>query len=117
MAQGLVRYEAACKALAKAKSADEVKLIRNKADAMRAAARIAKNKHPRRKGERSFMPESKTKVIAPLVHLNGTSKQELIEQRANAIDALTEAGRQLAFAGPNGRDYYPEPGLMQEQVR
>lgn len=42
--KGLVRYEAACLALAKAKATDEVKLIRDKADAMRAAARIAKNK-------------------------------------------------------------------------
>lgn len=41
---GLVRYEAACKALAAAKNTDEIKLIRNAADAMRAAARIAKNK-------------------------------------------------------------------------
>lgn len=41
---GLVRYEAACRALAKAKATDEVKLIRDKADAMRAAAHIAKNK-------------------------------------------------------------------------
>lgn len=44
MAKELVRYEAACRAVAEAKSTDEVKLIRDKADAMRAAARIAKNK-------------------------------------------------------------------------
>lgn len=41
---GLVRYESACRALAAAKDADEVQHIRNAADAMRAAARIAKNK-------------------------------------------------------------------------
>jgi hypothetical protein len=42
--KGLVRYNAACKALAAAVATDEVKLIRDKADAMRAAARVAKNK-------------------------------------------------------------------------
>jgi phage N-6-adenine-methyltransferase len=41
---GLVRYEAACKAIAEAKSVDEVKGIRDVSEAMRAAARIAKNK-------------------------------------------------------------------------
>lgn len=41
---GLIRYEAACLALSKAVATDEVKLIRDKADAMRAAAKIANNK-------------------------------------------------------------------------
>lgn len=40
----LVRYDAACHALAEAKASDEVMLIRDKADAMRAAAKIANNK-------------------------------------------------------------------------
>ena len=44
MAAELILYESACRALAKAVATDEVKLIRDKADAMRAAARIAKNK-------------------------------------------------------------------------
>lgn len=41
---GLARYEAACRAIAEAKSVDEVKAIRDTAEAMRAAAHIAKNK-------------------------------------------------------------------------
>lgn len=40
----LVHYEAACLALAKARSVDEVKLIRDSHDAMRAAAHIANNR-------------------------------------------------------------------------
>jgi hypothetical protein len=40
----LARYEAACRAVAKAKSIDEVRDIHGQADAMRAYARQAKNK-------------------------------------------------------------------------
>jgi N6-adenosine-specific RNA methylase IME4 len=40
----LVRYDAACKAIAEAKSIDEVKDVRDKAEAVRAYARQAKNK-------------------------------------------------------------------------
>jgi N6-adenosine-specific RNA methylase IME4 len=40
----LTRYDAACRAIAKAKSVDEVTGIRNKAEAMRAYARQAKNR-------------------------------------------------------------------------
>ena len=42
------------------------------------------------------------------IHLNGTSKERLLEQWSNAYDALRVALEKLAEAGPNGRDYYPQ---------
>jgi hypothetical protein len=45
-------------------------------------------------------------MILPTIHLNGTSRESLLEGYQEAIDALVEAGRKVAAAGPNGRDYY-----------
>ncbi len=44
MTGSLIRYDAACRALADAKSVDEVKEIHDKAEGLRAYARQAKNK-------------------------------------------------------------------------
>ena len=44
MTGGLVRYDAACRAIAAAKSVDEAVKIRDQAEAMRAYAKIAKNR-------------------------------------------------------------------------
>ena len=45
-------------------------------------------------------------MIYPTVHLNGTSAESLIEGYMEAAHALHEAGRKMAAAYPNGRDYY-----------
>lgn len=45
-------------------------------------------------------------LIKPTIHLNGTSREQLLEGYCDAIDALHAAGRKLAAAYPNGRDYY-----------
>jgi hypothetical protein len=42
----------------------------------------------------------------PTIHLNGTSKKELLEGIDSAYDAINTAITALAAAGPNGRDYY-----------
>jgi hypothetical protein len=48
------------------------------------------------------------RLAIPTVHLNGTSRDDLVEQIALAIHALHEAGRALAGTCPNGRDYYTQ---------
>lgn len=44
----------------------------------------------------------------PTVHLNGTSKKELIEQYDKAIYDLNQAIQSLMAAAPHRRDYYPQ---------
>lgn len=51
-------------------------------------------------------------IIAPIIHLNGTSKERLLHYRDAAYIALENAAQALLECGPNGRDYYPKPGLM-----
>ncbi len=49
--------------------------------------------------------------MKPIVHLNGTSKNELLQQYLDAGHALQAALAAMHGAYPNGRDYYPsEPG-------
>jgi hypothetical protein len=47
-------------------------------------------------------------MIHPTIHLNGTSRNELLEQWGNAYHALADARKALYDAQPNGRDYYPQ---------
>jgi hypothetical protein len=47
-------------------------------------------------------------MIAPTVHMNGTSRDELIRQLETAYDALNTAIEALTAASPNARDYYPQ---------
>lgn len=49
-------------------------------------------------------------LAVPTIHMNGTSKNALLEQYCDAITALHDAGRKLAAAAPNGRDYYVQGG-------
>ena len=45
-------------------------------------------------------------VIIPRVHLNGTAKQDLLDQLKELDRALRNAEDALAKASPNARDYY-----------
>ncbi len=54
--------------------------------------------------------------VLPVVHMNGTSGRELLELRENVYAAINEAISALARMAPNGRDYYPVPGLMERAL-
>lgn len=48
------------------------------------------------------------KEIPPtLIHLNGTSRADLLDLQRKAVDALRTAIGAVADAAPHGRDYYP----------
>lgn len=55
-------------------------------------------------------------VVHPILHLNGTGRGDLLEQREAVYDALGAALHWLEKAAPNARDYYPEPGLFDKAV-
>lgn len=44
----------------------------------------------------------------PTIHMNGTSRDALFDETANALGALRDALRAMGDAGPNARDYYPQ---------
>jgi hypothetical protein len=45
-------------------------------------------------------------TIAPIVHLNGTSKSDLINALSTAANAVSSAEKALRETAPHGRDYY-----------
>ncbi len=45
-------------------------------------------------------------MTIPTIHLNGTSKDDLLEQWMGYASALRAAREALTKAQPNGRDYY-----------
>lgn len=47
-----------------------------------------------------------TTIIHPTVHLNGTHRDDLLEEYSDAVDAIQSALD--ALPNPNGRDYYPQ---------
>lgn len=53
------------------------------------------------------MPKDTRTIQCPLIHLNGTSADRLIEDLEAAYTAVDAALDSLRKIGPNGRDYYP----------
>lgn len=47
-------------------------------------------------------------MMTPTVHLNGTSRESLIEALCEASNKLDEAYRAIKQTAPNGRDWYPQ---------
>lgn len=47
-------------------------------------------------------------LTLPTVHLNGTSRKDLIRDYETAMTAVHAAFTALQAAAPNGRDYYPQ---------
>ena len=47
-------------------------------------------------------------MIFPTIHLNGTSKQQLLDDYCDVSHALNAAMKKMIENGPNGRDYYPQ---------
>lgn len=43
----------------------------------------------------------------PLIHLNGSSPDDLVDAATNALTALHAAHAAMQATAPNGRDYYP----------
>lgn len=51
-------------------------------------------------------------LVLPVVHMNGTGKDTLLEQREAVYMALRGVEKALRQMSPNGRDYYVIPGLL-----
>jgi hypothetical protein len=47
-------------------------------------------------------------MILPTIHLNGTSKNDLLEGWLKMSHALGDALKLMYSEGPNGRDYYTQ---------
>lgn len=60
------------------------------------------------------MPTAHPPVITPIIHLNGDRKETLIRNLKTAYDALSAARKALRECAPNGRNYYPVPGRLQQ---
>lgn len=60
--------------------------------------------------------KEKLDLVVPIVHLNGTSKDSLLEMREAFYSKLRDAERGLREMAPNGRDYYLVDGLFEKAM-
>jgi len=61
--------------------------------------------------------DKKRVLTVPSVHLNGTSREELLRQVQAAWQAVWQARDALAKASPNARDYYLQGELAYPAAR
>ena len=47
-------------------------------------------------------------MMTPTIHMNGTSRNSLLDEINDAMRALSVALEKLALMAPNARDYYPQ---------
>lgn len=55
-------------------------------------------------------------VVVPIIHMNGDNLRTLVVALENAFDAVRDAIEALRQTAPNGRNFYPQPGLMDEAI-
>jgi hypothetical protein len=55
-------------------------------------------------------------IVLPIIHMNGDTRETLLGNLSSLYTALRETDRALCQCGPNGRNYYPVPGLMEKAV-
>jgi hypothetical protein len=47
-------------------------------------------------------------MMKPSIHLNGSSRKDLLDQQTNAMISIRTAIEAVSEACPNARDYYPQ---------
>ena len=56
------------------------------------------------------------KVVVPIIHMNGSGATNLVGLRVEMLAKLDAAINALGAMAPNGRDYYPVPGKLDEAL-
>ena len=51
-------------------------------------------------------------MMLPTIHLNGTSREELIRQNMNSALLISKAIDSMYNGRPHGRDYYPQDSIL-----
>ena len=58
-----------------------------------------------------------SKLLTPTIHLNGTSRDDLLNQHIDILDACRGLLTALRAGTPNARDYYPQSETAATEAR